>query len=390
MPFSVQAAPSGTPHLHNSHFTSSHWLANSLATQQASLTSYRPPVIEQAVHFKAQDTTSQTTPNRLNNSAFNRWMEKYGPYALLGLGGLGVLFPKQSLGLVTWLPRAVWNLPQTLGKLKAGILGLHPKSILPYRSVALDNPVSIFSPIDMRYKNLSFQDWASRFSILGVYVSQGIIAIQHHRRPMETWLRNFGAWYLTAQIMMYTKDPASLYSWVMNQTMVPKKPASSFLSQKYSFWERLKNPRIFLDKALNPYRPKWNYLDWCRRAGINLKSIGVNGKLSEEVYKSAIWNTLDVNELRLLDFFKQQLYRRGMAHKQPRLLNQVKALESFIANITKMRMASVGVQSVGTILLVGIFVPWAAIKIAAPFDKRFERPQRRFDLDLNKKPGGVS
>ena len=332
-----------------------------------------------------QNEATQTHTLQGNLQAFGSGKAPMWHYGLLALGGLGVLFPQQSMALMTFLPRALMNLPKAFQKSKQGLLLFRPKAIFPYQSAVTESATTVLSPIDMRYKNMAFRDWASRFSILGVYITQGILAIQYRRRPVETWVRNFGAWYLTIQVMMYTKDPNSLYSWLMNQFMVPSKAANKLSNP--SLLQALASPkkhlRNYLDSAINPSRAKWNYLNWLQKAGIRLKSIGVTEPMKTAVYKSAYWNTLDINELRLVDNLKNKLMRRGLSSKQLQYVKQAKQIEQFIGQITKMRLASVGVNALATTLLVGIFVPYAAIKLAAPIDKLFERPQRRFYIDPN-------
>jgi hypothetical protein len=123
---------------------------------------------------------------------------------------------------------------------------------------------------------------------------------------------------------------------------------------------------------------KWNYLKFCEDAGIHLKALKVQGSIDKEVYRSGFWNKLDLNEIRLLENFRDRLKLKGTKYGlRPAYLAEVKNIQSFLNRVSSLRYFSCVVMAIWQGLMIGIAMPKAVFWFSKVWDKKFERPVQR-------------
>lgn len=218
-------------------------------------------------------------------------------------------------------------------------------------------------PVNFRVGNISLEDLTARLMVWTIYLPQGIMAIRYRQNPFETWSRNILVWMGTIGATLLAKHPKYGFNAIFNEFMVPQarlKKLPDSLTGKIDFMR--KHPRYLLDALVNPFRPKENYLQFLKEAGVNLKSFGYKGEdLSVAIRKYRPWTSLDINEKMLLLQLK----------KGAKSAAKARAIENIVKRMTLCKFVSVGMSSMLIAYVIGVALQKAIFTFVAPLDKRF-------------------
>ena len=284
-----------------------------------------------------------------------------------------ITHPLKAVSIVTALPRAIINIPKTWEY----FMNIRPHVFLPHKPTLLETRMKLFKPLNIiKLGNMSLPDWTSRLMTLGLYIPQGYFAIKYQRQPYETWGRNVLVWISTFYLIMLSKNPSFPINQFFNQLFLPKQQ----LKRAKTIGQKLKlllSPKKLLNELINPFRPDFNYLECFKKAGINLQKLGITGNLSQEV-KKAPWSLLDLNELRQVKGYVDQLQMRYSVTSELRILGQKMKIERFLNNMLILNLVKSMTLALLTAYLIGIVVPYLVFRYISPLDKRFARPKMRY------------
>lgn len=236
-------------------------------------------------------------------------------------------------------------------------------------------------PVNTRVGGMSLEDFTLRLMVWTIYLPQGIMAIRYRQHPFETWGRNVLVWLGGIAIVLLGKHPKYGFNAIFNQFMVPRQKLPKLpdgMLEKARLFKQ--NPKMLMEHLVNPLRPRENYLEIMREAGINLRTLGYKGPYTSEAMLKAVrekpfWPTLDINEK----------YKLHALRNMVRSASKRQAVENVIRRTTLCKYLSVGVSALLMAYLIGVALQKAVFDYIAPLDKRF-KPRTKLNPELFEPP----